>query len=128
MNNEFMAKLMSPSTSYEEGCRQFSIYQQKRECHIFLDPISKIHEHITTTPCSETYLKSVINMIDVKTLYQHQQLSLQFIFDYILNPEYHGCDEDSYITIDDILPHQTHTKEDVAAFLQTKNAANLRPI
>ena len=87
---------------------------------------SSIYEKLASTPCSEEYIGSVIHLVDLKWIYQHQRLSLDFIFNYILDPEYHQCDEDSYITLDDVLYHQTHTEEEVENYIISRHKRGVR--
>jgi hypothetical protein len=71
--------------------------------------ISEIYSKVTNRQCSEDYLKYAIDFIDIKTIYKNQKLSLSFIFNYILNPDYFSSNEDEYITIEDIQIFQPYT-------------------
>lgn len=71
----------------------------------------EIYHIVTTQICTEEYLKMAINYLDLKTIYCNQVLSEDFIRNYILNPEYHCCVEDSYIMYDDVKKVQKSVKK-----------------
>jgi hypothetical protein len=66
----------------------------------------------------ENKLISLIEHTDIKTIYKTYLIPLPLIFKYILNSKYHMCVEDEFITIDDILPFQNFSKEDVKSYLK----------
>ena len=75
--------------------------------------ISTIYSKVMNGKCSEDYLKYAIDHIDIKTIYKHQKLSLSFIFNYILNPDYFSSDEDDYITIEDVQIFQPYSLKEM---------------
>jgi hypothetical protein len=75
----------------------------------------EIYYKVKTQICTEEYLKMAINYLDLKTIYCNQILSEHFIHNYILNPEYHSCVEDSYIMYDDVKRVQEKIQQKVKA-------------
>lgn len=88
--------------------------------------ISTIYSRVMNTKCSEDYLKYAIEHIDIKTIYKYQELSLSFIFNYILNSDYYSSSEEEYITIEDIQIFQPYTKKEMYEY-NNHNQDNKKP-
>jgi hypothetical protein len=70
---------------------------------------------------SEEELIKMIDDCEKKHIYKTQKVSMKFIVEYLLNPKYDWCVEDSYICLSDILPHQPHlTYEDYKNYMKSK--------
>ena len=77
------------------------------------------YEIIASKQCSEEYIVSLLPKVELKWIYQHQQLSLDFIFNYIMNPEYNDKSEDSWHTLTNILSYQKHSLQDAEIYLDS---------
>jgi len=53
-----------------------------------------------------------INSLNLLKIVRLQKLTIQFINDYILNPEYQVTSEEQYINIDFVLQYQKHISRD----------------
>jgi hypothetical protein len=70
---------------------------------------------------SEEELEKIMERAEKKHVYRTQKLSMRFIVEYILNPDYDWCVEDSFICLDDVLYHQRHlTHDDYVEYMKTR--------
>ena len=53
-----------------------------------------------------------INSLNLLKIVRLQKLTIQFIHDYILNPDYQVTPEEQYINIDFVLQYQKHISRD----------------
>ena len=83
---------------------------------------AKYRKELFSRQLTEKELDEIMDYVNKKDVYRTQKLSPRYICEYILNPIYDWCVEDSYIFLSDIMPYQDHlTIADISNYIKEKN-------
>jgi len=80
-----------------------------------------MHDVIAYNQYDEDFLIQLVPYFNMKKLLITQKLSLNFIFKYILNKEYHFDDDETLLDIDDIVRYQNYSLKEIEEYQKTNN-------
>lgn len=78
-----------------------------------------VNDVLSYNKYEEEFLKKLIPYVNMKKLLITQDLSLGFIFQYILNEKYHFDDDEKLLDIDDVVRYQRYSLNEISKYIES---------